>query len=270
MPTISPLAAFEDNIQDAIILVNRAKFLSTIGMRKLQSARTELVCDFLKIPKRDRGDVLCLENDHLFFVIKKDVGFGLDEMKNADPLYRQAIVAGCAALESYVADIMIQHLDFALGLKEPSSKLTGMPITLREWHEIDSKYVQGIRGVKKIIRENIKKSAGPSSASVGYIMSMMQLTGWSTKVDNERKLTNGVTTVAQLDMIANRRNVIAHSGDRGPRNTKAPIDAKTVDEYLQIIKSIVEALDKVIKTHVNDTKHKEAQKKKEARARRSK
>lgn len=269
MPTISPLAAFEDNIQDAIILVNRAKFLSTIGMRKLQSARTELVCDFLKIPNRDRGDVLCLENDHLFFVIKKDVGFGLEEMKNADPLYRQAIVAGCAAIESYVADIMIQHLDFALGLKEPSSKLTGMPITLREWHEIDAKYVQGIRGVKKIIRENIKKSAGPSSASVGYIMSMMQLTGWSKKVDQVRVVPEG-TTVKQLDMISNRRNVIAHSGDRGPRNTKAPIDAKTVDEYLQIIKSIVEALDKVIKKHVNDPKHKEAQKEKKTRARRSK
>ena len=96
-----PIDMFHDSMEDAKILMLIA---SAFPNRRERAMRTELrnrVGEALRIKKNDRRELECIENEKVFLLFKNKNHLSKIQFKDTRPLLRQAIVAGCAAFETY-------------------------------------------------------------------------------------------------------------------------------------------------------------------------
>jgi hypothetical protein len=93
-----------------------------------------------RVPQRDQEHLDCIESDGLFIVFKPSGGIKREDFNDLRALLRQAIVAGAAALETYVADIAMAFVGPALNSKTPPSKLMGIALTVGQWRDIERNY----------------------------------------------------------------------------------------------------------------------------------
>jgi hypothetical protein len=87
-----PIEIFELTIADA----ERAKRMR----RELRDKFGEA----MRINSGERDKLDCLESDDLFVIFKPNSRLGRADFTDARPLLRQALVAACAAFETYLAD----------------------------------------------------------------------------------------------------------------------------------------------------------------------
>jgi hypothetical protein len=59
----------------------------------------------MNLPSRDHDQLDCFESEDLFVVIKPGSAIDRGHVSNLEPLLRQSVVASCAALETYFADV---------------------------------------------------------------------------------------------------------------------------------------------------------------------
>src|SRR5436190_723904 len=108
--------AFDDNIADAEALVAVVRALRNRRVRRMRRELRERLGNALDLPKRDWDDLDCVESDDLFAVLKP--GGRLDRNSISEPslrpLLRQALVAACAAIETFVGDRVMERLGDAL------------------------------------------------------------------------------------------------------------------------------------------------------------
>ena len=197
--------------------------------------------EVMRVPQRDQEHLDCIESDGLFIVFKPSGGIKRDDFNDLRALLRQAIVAGAAALETYVADIAMVFVGPALKSETPPTKLKGIPLTVGQWHDIEHSYERRAWGIREVVENHIREVSSPAPGQVGWVLGSVGVRDWSKRVDAERGVQNG-TTVSDLQRIAARRNRIAHTGDRVGQG-RACIDADEVDMELRTIRSIVEAID---------------------------
>jgi hypothetical protein len=204
----------------------------------------ERVGDALRIPARDRGHIDCLESDDVFLVFKPRSTLTRDDFLDHDPLLRQALVAGCAAFETYVADWVMHRVGAQLVSGELTPRAAEIPLTLGTWMEIHDRYTQKKRGLRRnVIEPFVYERASTAPKPLGELMALIGVKDWSRTIDKARQCPRG-TTVADLDRISKRRNRIAHQGDRDGRG-RANISLDYVQGELDVLQAVAEAMDKL-------------------------
>src|SRR5437660_150654 len=109
-PKPTPLDAFRININDAHWLLETARIFANRRVRRMRKEMRNHAGEMLDVPERERGLLDCTESNDLFIIIKPEALVGRQHMRDLSPLLRQSVVAGCAALETYVADAVIARI----------------------------------------------------------------------------------------------------------------------------------------------------------------
>lgn len=244
--------AFETNMADAELLLRMS---SATQNERLRRARVELrnrVGEALRIPARCRDDIHCVESADLFIVIKPGSSSRREDFDDPRPLLRQALVAGCAATETFLNDVTMDYIGEVTKVSARASQdrpkaLREIGMSIDQWLEIELHYQRRRRGLRELVlREYIAEHSSTAPNKVGHLMSLLGISHWASKLDAQRKVPKG-SSVQFLDCVTRRRNLIAHTGDR-KGNGRAAITASEVNEYLLGLRSIVAGLDNVVST----------------------
>jgi len=148
---LTPLQAFETNIADAEWLLRTAVMLVNQRSKRMRVELREKIGLALKIRPADRDQLDCIENDEIFAVFKPTASIERTHVIDLMPLRRQAVVAAAAALETYVADAILQRVIAALSHRDgPPALLGNLTLTIDEWVQIE-KYDRHKRGLREVV-----------------------------------------------------------------------------------------------------------------------
>jgi hypothetical protein len=236
--------AFDLNMNDAETLVSIAKLLENERINRMRAELRTRIGTALRIPRAKHSALECLENQQVFIAFKPGSAHlkGSLTHENLRPLLRQALVAGCAAVETYVADRTMELLGPVLRAKEKPPRLLELTMTVQQYLKVQS-YQRQNWGLRDLIEDQVLLKASTSPSSIGMLMSMVGVPKVWAAVDAKRGVVKGSSEKA-LETITQRRNRIAHSGDRQGRG-RAPITVAEVERDLACLVEIVSALDQV-------------------------
>ncbi len=134
--------AFDANMEDARTLVWLAHALTNRRVRRMRIEMRGRIGGVLGIPQRDHAKLDCIESDELFTILKpasKMTRQDLNE-KSLRPLLRQAVVAACAAVETFSADRVMERYGAAINASPVPNRLLSLPMTVGHWLEIEGRY----------------------------------------------------------------------------------------------------------------------------------
>ena len=234
--------AFDLNMNDAETLVSIAKLLENERINRMPAGLRSRIGSALRIPKAKHSALECLENQQVFITFKPGSAHlrGSLTRENLRPLLRQALVAGCAAVETYVADRTMELLGPVLRAKEKPPRLLELTMTVQQYLRVQS-YQRKNWGLRDLIEDQVLLKASTSPSSIGMLMSMVGVPKVWAAVDAKRGVAKGSSETA-LEAITQRRNRIAHSGDRQGRG-RALITVSEVERDLACLVDVVGALD---------------------------
>ena len=240
---MKPLEAFEANIADAHQLVSLAEGLTNQRTRRMRTELRAKVGTALGISERDRGDLDCLESSDAFVVFLPGARLGRSDLDDLRPLLRQALVAACAAAETYVHDKVMEKVGSLLRSSHAaSSRLKELPLTLGTWLEIEERYEKKRWGLREhVVQPYVREHASTAPNKVGIMLSIIGVTDWAKKLDGLREVTRG-GTVGFLGRVTERRNRIAHQGDRVGRG-RAHLTVEEVRRDISELESVVHAIE---------------------------
>ena len=249
MATTARQSAFETNMADADLLVRWAVSIKNSRQRRERRELRQRVGIALDIPQKRRQEIADVESNELLIVIKPGSSVDREDFADVQPLLRQAVVAGCAATETFLSDLVMDHIsEVTAAPGKLPSKLANTPMTVGQWLEIDRDYKYPRRGLhERVLRDYVSRYASTSPRRMGDLMAMLGVAKWAALLDEAREVPPQ-TTIAFLDMVSKRRNRIAHTGDRSGRS-RAQITSDEVSEILDGLRSVVAALDQVVTEH---------------------
>lgn len=239
------LGVFQLNMEDARKLVAIAKALTNQRQRRMRQEKREAVGAALGVAKKYIKDLDCIESADFFVVLKPGTELNRAYFDDVKPLLRQALVAGCAALETFVGDRVMELLGPVLRAKEKPKGLLTVPMTVHDWYHINATYTRKSWGVRELVEEHVRLQASPSPSKIGEMFEIVGIRKITSLVDGQRTLTKESTRQC-LEAIYDRRNRIAHQGDRIGRG-RAAISVDEVERDLGEITLIVEAIAAVTK-----------------------
>ncbi len=240
--SLSALDAFNDNLADANLLISLAEALTNQRNRRMRRELREKIGAALNVGRKERQHLDCVESNDFFVVIKPGSRLERENLADARPLLRQALVAGSAAFETYVADRVMELLGPALRSKEPPRKLLDIRLSLRDYFEIDG-YERKGWGIRAVVRHTVEELASPAPGQVGRAFQIVGVEQVMRKVDKRRGLEVGTTT-ERLERIYERRNRIAHAADR--RGTgRAQLSTDEARDDINELVAVVGALEAV-------------------------
>lgn len=247
------MEVFQANMNDADLLLRLANGTRNDRLRRARTEMRSRVGDALRIPAGRQAEIDCVESVDLFIILKPDTRFERADFEDLRPLLRQALVAGCAATETFMNDLVMDHLGQALRSNAPDSpRLQEIPMTVGQWREIETRYKRRGRGLRELVlKDFVAKYAGTSPTKVGGMMSLLGIEKWSKKLDTHRKTPKGSTEQFLTD-VTKRRNRIAHSGDRVGQG-RAHITSDEVQVALDGLRSVVAATESVVTAHFSAT-----------------
>jgi hypothetical protein len=237
--------AFDDNIADAEQLVLLAEALQNRRRRRMRLEKRQRLGDALDIAKKHWDELDCIESEDLFAIFPPGSRLGREafEVQALRPLLRQALVAACAALETFVGDRVVERLSSAINVDEKPSRLLQLPMTVDDWLRIDRQYKRKRWGLRQVAELEIRRVASPAPAQIGIAFSIIGEKGLWKKIDQRRKVSLG-NSEKTLDELNARRNRIAHNGDRLGVG-RATISSDEVRKDLHLLVDIVGAMDQV-------------------------
>lgn len=243
-PKPSAREAFNDNLSDAEALVSLARVLRNRRKRKMRRELREKLGTALGVRKRDWDDLDCVESSDVFVVFKPDSQIDRDSFdeKRLRPLLRQALVAACAAVETFVGDRVMERLTDALASKPQPTRLLDMPMTVGDWLHIEETYKRRRWGIREVVELEVRRLASAAPSQIGITFGVVGEKEIWKRVDGRRSLSKG-SSQAELDSIYQRRNRIAHQGDRSGVG-RAAITVDEVEQDLRAVAEIVNALDR--------------------------
>lgn len=237
--------AFDDNIADAKMLILLADALRDKRTRRMRQEKRETLGEALGIAKRKWDDLDRIESDDLFAVFPPGsrLDRGTFDEKALRPLLRQALVAGCAALETFVGDRVMELLSATLDKEEWPTRLLDLPMTIEDWLWIEEHYKRRRWGIREVIEWEVRNIASPAPAQIGQAFGIVGQKKLWGQVDGHRKVKAG-KSAKTLERLYERRNQIAHSGDRVGRG-RATISVSEVSGDLECLVEVVDAIDAV-------------------------
>ncbi len=244
-PKPGPLEAFELNMGDAEGLVLLAESLTNYRARRMRAEMRTKVGEALRVPQRDRGALDCIESPDLFVVLKPGGRLTRQNFDQHDPLLRQAIVAGCAALETYLADVAIATARQLIGGGAPlPARLARIGMDVGGWFDLKERYQRERRGItEQVIAPYLRETASTSPSKVGELLSTVGVPEALAKIDRCRRVEKN-TTRTELERITIRRNKIAHAADRKGHG-RASITGAEVSADLAVPRPVVVAVDRI-------------------------
>lgn len=204
------------------------------------------VGEALKVPTKSRRALDCLESKDVFVVFLPDAKIGRADFVDARPLLRQAVVAVCAAFETYLGDKAMSRVGPLLHSTDRlTPRLYNVPLTLGTFIAIEERYKRRGAGVRhQVVEPFVREQASTAPSKVGELLSAIGVKNWSNQIDDTRNVPRGAT-VQFLGELTARRNKIAHEGDRVGRG-RGQIDLATLVNYLDQIDSVVKAIEAVL------------------------
>lgn len=236
--------AFDDNIADAQTLVQMARSLVNQRSYRMRAEKRAKLGEALGIARKRHDALDCIESADIFAVFTPGSKLTRESFSEASlrPLLRQALVAACAAVETFVADRVMERFAQTLDRDERPDRLLRLPMTVGDWLEIEEKYDRRKWGLRKVVEIEVRRRVASASPSqVGVAFSIVGERDLWKRVDHHRKVSKGSSERA-LQRIYERRNQIAHAGDRKGHG-RATITADEVESDLNCILEIVSALD---------------------------
>jgi hypothetical protein len=237
------MEAFGLNMADAAKLVALAAAVTNRRANRMRREKREKVGAALGIGKRQLDELDCVESDDLFVVLKPGSKLARRDFDDVRPLLRQSLVAGCAALETYVGDRVMELLGNQLRAKEKPKGLLSIPMTVHDWYRINDRYERTNWGVRELIEQHVRLQASPSPSKIGEMFEIVGVKKITSETDRFRKQKIG-TTRDRLEVIYERRNRIAHQGDRRGRG-RANLTVDEVSTDLNEVSSIASAIDAI-------------------------
>lgn len=236
----SALEAFELNMEDADILLKLGKALTNERARKMRRELRERVGEALRLGKKDIDALDCVESEDFFVVLKPEASIRRQDLEDIRPLLRQAIVAACAAVENYVGDRVMELVGPALRSEDPPERLMDVTLTIGRWVEIDQRYQRKGWGLRQVIEEHVRIEASAEPMKIGVLFSTAGVPKIWGKVNGRA----GRRLDTELDQIVDRRNRIAHQGDRRGGG-RAALAFEDVEEALGLIREVIKHLEHV-------------------------
>lgn len=235
--------AFNDNLEDAEALVSVVRILENRRVRRMRRELRERLGSALGVARKDWDHLDCIENADLFAIFKPGSVVDRDALSDdrLRPLLRQALVAACAAVETFVGDRVMERLRKALDSEPRPTRLLDLPMTVRDWLHIDETYERRRWGLREVVEVEVRRMASPAPSQIGIAFGVIGERELWKRVDKARGRAKG-TSSGQLDTIYARRNQIAHQGDRSGRG-RASITVGEVEADLRCIAEIVDAID---------------------------
>ncbi len=227
-----PLDVFADGMADAEALLACALALEGVG--KGERDLRGWIGNVLRMPGPEGARPGAENGEVAVSSPVADVAGG----KARDPLLRQALLAGCLALETYVVTRALERVGISLMAGEPAryAHLEAREVAIetkgRRW------------GMRPVLDAYIRETKRTAPERIGFILSCIGIRNWAGAVDEGRGVPPG-TTVEELRELSRRRIRIAHAGDRNGRG-RAAIEAGEVQRHLQGIRSIVEAIEELL------------------------
>jgi hypothetical protein len=227
----SAIEAFEANLADADMLVGLSRALENRRVYRMREELRERVGAALSVAKKHRAGLDCVESEDLFVVLKPTGSLSRGDLteESLRPLLRQAVVALCAAVETYVADRVMELFGPVIKQDDLPSRLAALAMTVGDWHAIERDYTRRGWGLREVVRRQIESQASASPSQLGKLFSAVGVSKLLERVDKNRGVGKG-RSAEQLDEIVERRNRIAHAGDRKGRG-RATISVEEVDGY---------------------------------------
>lgn len=239
--------AFNDNIADAEALVQLARSLRNRRVYRMRAEKRAVLGAALGIAKRRHHELDCIESQDIFAIFppgSRLTRHAFDEQA-LRPLLRQALVAACAAVETFVGDRVMERYSTALASYPRPARLLQLPMTVGDWLEITETYERPGWGLRRVVEDEVRRRvASPAPSQIAFAFSLVGESRLWKRVDQYRDVGSGASSEA-LERIYARRNRIAHQGDRKGHG-RATISAEEVEDDLQCIVSIVDALDRVV------------------------
>lgn len=242
-PQPKPIEVFEANISDARRLIAFAQALEN-GRRWTRVERRQAVGDALGIAKKHQRDLACVESADVFVVIKPGSSVLVQHFTEQElrPLLRQAVVAISAAVESYVAEKASSYISQALDSRP--DRLKDVLVSLDHVIEIEERYERRRWGHRALLEEHIEREASPAPSQIGIVFSTVGQRDVLKNVDKARGATSG-TSARQLQALYDRRNKIAHTGDR-TQSGRAALSLGDVEEFFAHAVDVVHAMERVL------------------------
>jgi len=245
-PKATPIEVFEENIADAQRLVDLSSSLRNRRKRRMRQELRQTFGEAMDIPRNKRDGLDCVESEDVFVVLKPGGNAARSHFTEQElrPLLRQAVVAIGAAVESYVAEKACCYIREALRSDNPPRRLLEIPVSLRDVLWIEDSYQRRGWGHRTLVEEYLRAEASADPGKIGQVFSTVGRRKFWGPVDARRSVPAG-TSERHLSALAERRNLIAHTGDR-VGGGKAVLEIDEVQWHLSHAKAIVEALDAVL------------------------
>ena len=244
---LPPYQTFLHNVQDAELLLQFDRAFRNDRSNKMRTELRNQIGNILKVSAKQRDQMDCIQNTDLFIVFMPGGNLPKERFHNRTPLLRSSLVAACAALETYVADRTMDFVGPLFDKDELPPRFRQIALTVGQWLDIERRYKRKGWGMRSIVEAHIRETSSTAPNAIGVVLSTIGVTQWASKVDKNRKVGPG-KTVEDLNSITKRRNRIVHAADRKPRS-RTPLTLKDVELYVNNIKSIVEALESIFKSH---------------------
>lgn len=200
-------------MRDAEYLVTLAEAMTNVRSRSMRRELQDKIGSALRVPKAHHANLDCLQSRHVFITFLPG-----SELSRASvdrlPLLRQALVAGCAATETYLADKVMSKTAVRLKPNNATKNLKAVPMSVEAWLDVRHGYKVPTRGLQeRVLHPYIREQASTSPSKVGLLLSLVGVDNWARRVDDTRGVPRG-ETVGFLERVTARRNRIAHTGDR--------------------------------------------------------
>ncbi|MEI6374676.1 MAG: hypothetical protein WCP26_12920 [Actinomycetes bacterium] len=223
-----------------------AEALTDHRHRRMRHELRQKLGSALRVRVADRDRLDAASSPDVFVVLLPESRLTRAHFADQRPLLRQALVAGCAATETYLADKVMTRVSSAMpNTNVIPSRLAKLPLTVGEWLFIEEVYQVRRRGLREhVIEPFVRINASTAPNKFGESLSLIGLESWSKKIDSHRGVRAG-TTVQFLERVTTRRNKIAHTGDRQGYG-RAKLTVQEVKDDLAGLESIVDALEAIL------------------------
>lgn len=241
------LEAFEETLSDAEALVDYAAVFQNGRSRRIRAELRTRLAQALRIAKSDCDGIDGIESPDVFVVLKPGSRI-TREYFTAEalvPLLRQVFVICCAAIETYIADRTMELLRGRLR-SEIAPELASLELSVGEVIRIEKRYKRRLTGLRQAIDNRIREQASPAPDRIAYVLKMAGVKNLWREVDKKRGLPPNESS-RQLQAIVNRRNRIAHCGDRVGRG-RGHVTVGQARLALQQVRDIVETIHSITET----------------------
>lgn len=240
------LEAFEDNMRDAHHLVSLAEGLTNTRVNRMRKELRDRVGEAWKVPARDRNLLDCIESADMYLTFKPRSRLTRESFADHRPLLRQALVAACAATETYLADKAMTRMgDLTKSPEAATDKVKRLGLSVGDWLYIEKNYERRRVGLHNVVIErHIRESASTAANKVGELLSLLGVKDPQRQLDHLRGVSRG-ETYQFLDRVTERRNKIVHTGDRLGRN-RATLSLDEVKADLAGLESLVVAVEELL------------------------